>query len=123
MTKRLSGKVQKTPPSQVSPDRYTFIGLSETEPDLGVPATTDSVLASDTSGTRSWVTLPQKVAYHHVQNSASAVWTITHNLNFFPNVTTMDSSGSLVEGEIVHTNRNTVRVTFLAAFSGEAFLS
>ena len=63
------------------------------------------------------------VAYHYVQNTPSSSWTITHNLNFYPNITTMDSSGSIVEGEIEHLNRNTVRVTFLAAFSGEAFLS
>ena len=65
----------------------------------------------------------QTVAYHHNQNSSSAVWTIAHNLNFYPNVTTMDSGGSIVEGEIEHLSRNTLRVTFLAAFSGEAFLS
>ena len=63
------------------------------------------------------------IAYHFTQNTSSAVWTITHNLNFYPNVTTMDSSGSIVEGEIEHLNRNTLRVTFLAAFSGQAYLS
>ena len=66
---------------------------------------------------------PGAIAYYHVQNSSSAIWTIAHNLNFYPNITTMDSSGSVVEGEIEHLNRNTLRVTFLAAFSGEAFLS
>jgi hypothetical protein len=66
---------------------------------------------------------PERVAYNHKQNSSSAVWNIAHNLNFYPNVTTMDSSGSIVEGEIEHINRNNVRVTFLAAFSGEAYLS
>ena len=65
----------------------------------------------------------QVVAYHHKQQSSSAVWTITHNLNFYPNVTTMDSGGSIVEGELEHLSRNTLRVTFLAAFSGDAYLS
>ena len=65
------------------------------------------------------------IAYHHTQHTASNVWTITHNLNFYPNVTTMDSNNppSVCEGEIEHLNRNTLRVTFLAAFSGDAYLS
>ena len=65
----------------------------------------------------------QVVAYHHVQSTSSATWNIPHNLGFYPNVTTMDSSGAICEGEIEHISRNTLRVTFLAAFSGEAFLS
>ena len=51
-----SGKVKKIAPTAVSADRYNFIQLSETEPDLGVPAATGYVLTSDTTGTRSWVT-------------------------------------------------------------------
>ena len=50
-----SGKVKKIAPTAVSADRYNFIQLSETEPDLGVPASTGYVLTSDTSGNRSWV--------------------------------------------------------------------
>lgn len=63
------------------------------------------------------------VAYQHIQGTSSAVWTITHNLNFYPNVTTMDSAGAVCEGEIEYLNRNTVRVTFSSPFSGEAYLS
>lgn len=51
-----SGKVKKIASTAVSADRYNFIQLSETEPDLGVPAATGYVLTSDTFGTRSWVT-------------------------------------------------------------------
>ena len=65
----------------------------------------------------------QSVAYHHMQGTTSATWNITHNLGFYPNVTTMDSSGAICEGEIEHLSRNTLRVTFLAAFSGQAYLS
>jgi hypothetical protein len=50
-----SGKVKKTPPTNVSADRYNFIGLSETEPDLGVPSTANQVLTSSVQGIRSWV--------------------------------------------------------------------
>ena len=50
-----SGKVKKIAPTAVSADRYNFIQLSETEPDLGVPSSTGYVLTSDTLGNRSWV--------------------------------------------------------------------
>jgi len=63
------------------------------------------------------------VAYHHVQGTSSAVWTINHYLGWQPNVTVQDSGGSVVEGEISYTNVNTLTVTFSGAFSGNAYLS
>lgn len=52
----LSGKVKKTPPSQVSSDRYQWIKPGDVEPDLGVPLLDNSVAASLTDGTRKWLT-------------------------------------------------------------------
>lgn len=67
---------------------------------------------------------PEKtLAYRHRQMTSSAVWNITHNLDFYPNVTTMDSTGAICEGEIEHITRNSLRVTFSGAFSGDAYLS
>ena len=63
------------------------------------------------------------VAYHHTQGTSSAVWTITHNLGWYPNVTVQDSGGSIVEGEISYTSSNALTVTFSGAFSGDAYLS
>ena len=67
--------------------------------------------------------LNREIAYRHNQGVASSTWTIAHNLNFYPNVTTMDSTGAICEGEIVYTNPNNLTITFLAAFSGVAYLS
>ena len=63
------------------------------------------------------------VAYHHTQGTSSAVWVITHNLGWYPNVTVQDSGGSVVEGEISYTSTNALTVTFSGAFSGNAYLS
>lgn len=63
------------------------------------------------------------VAYHHTQGTSSAVWNITHNLGWNPNVTVQDSGGSVVEGEISYTSTNTLTVTFSGAFRGDAYLS
>jgi hypothetical protein len=65
----------------------------------------------------------QDLGYVHYQGTASATWTITHNLDFFPNVTVVDSGGSTVEGEIFYQNQGTVVLTFRSAFSGTAYLS
>ena len=63
------------------------------------------------------------IAYAHTQGTASATWTINHNLDFYPNVTVVDSAGTIVEGEISYTTRNQVVLTFAASFSGKAYLS
>ena len=147
MAKTVSGKVKKTPPSQVSDTRYDFIELAETEPDLGTPTTDGYLLASAADGTRSWVDpttiggagltttdgltegitnlyfTTSRVSYTHTQGVPSATWNITHNLHFYPNVTVQDSAGNIVEGEIAYTNSDSLVVTFSTAFSGEAYLS
>ena len=63
------------------------------------------------------------VAYHHTQGTSSATWVITHNLGWKPNVTVVDSAGTIYEGEITYTNSNSLTVSFSQAFSGTAYLS
>lgn len=65
----------------------------------------------------------QTVAYKHTQTIASNTWNITHNLNFFPNVTVQDSAGTICEGEIVYTSVNALTLTFSGSFAGVAYLS
>ena len=55
MTKLISGRVKKVPATEAAADRYDFIDLANTEPDLGVPADNDYVLASDVNGVRTWI--------------------------------------------------------------------
>jgi hypothetical protein len=49
-----SGRVKKVPSGQVSESRYTWIRLSETEPDLGLPPINDSILTASVAGIRTW---------------------------------------------------------------------
>lgn len=63
------------------------------------------------------------VAYRHIQTESSDTWTVTHNLNFYPNVTVIDSAGTICEGDIAYPSQNQLIITFAGAFSGEAFLS
>jgi hypothetical protein len=65
----------------------------------------------------------QAVAYTYVQNSPASSWRIVHNLNFYPNITVVDSGGSQVEGEVNYLDPNSLVLTFTSAFSGHAYLS
>lgn len=61
--------------------------------------------------------------YVHNQNSASAVWTVTHGLDKIPAVTVVDSAGTEVVGDVAHIDKNTTKITFSAAFSGKAYFN
>lgn len=63
------------------------------------------------------------VSYTHTQYSSSAVWSITHNLGYNPNVTVSDSAGTIIEGAIAYPTSNTIVLSFSSAFAGTAYLS
>jgi hypothetical protein len=65
----------------------------------------------------------QELGYVHIQEVASATWNITHGLGFTPNITVVDTAGTVVEGSYNYPNSNTVVLTFVGAFSGRAYLS
>ena len=65
MARLLSGKVGVTSYAGLSTDRnqivggqYTFLGLAEAEPNLGLPGGNDQVLIGDADGTRRWDSIP-----------------------------------------------------------------
>lgn len=58
--------------------------------------------------------------YRHVQATPSDTWTVSHNLNKYPAVTIIDSSGTVVEGGVAYNTVNSVTLTFQSPFSGEA---
>ena len=76
-----------------------------------------------TEGTTNKYFTIARVSYEHTQGVASDSWVIAHNLGFKPNVTVVDSAGSIVEGEIAYTNSNSLTVSFSSAFSGKAYIS
>ena len=65
----------------------------------------------------------QELGYVHIQEVASATWTIEHGLGFTPNITVVDTAGTVVEGSYNYPNSNTVVLSFIGAFSGRAYLS
>lgn len=67
--------------------------------------------------------IPALVSYTHNQIAASNLWTVVHNLNFFPQLTVFDSAGSMVEGAVTHINNTTLTIAFSVAISGTVHLS
>jgi hypothetical protein len=65
----------------------------------------------------------QELGYVHIQSVPSAVWNVTHGLGFTPNITVVDTAGTVVEGSYNYPNSSTVVLTFIGAFSGRAYLS
>ena len=61
--------------------------------------------------------------YIHNQIKSSDVWTITHNLYKYPSVIIVDSSNSVVIGDITFIDKNSIIVSFVAEFSGKAYLN
>jgi hypothetical protein len=64
-----------------------------------------------------------ELGYVHIQEVSSSVWNITHGLGFTPNITVVDTAGTVVEGSYNYPDSDTVILTFIGAFSGRAYLS
>lgn len=63
------------------------------------------------------------LTFLHVQGTASAVWTITHNLGKYPSVSVLDTLHEEIEAEVDHLDTNNTVVTFAGPTSGSATLN
>ena len=61
--------------------------------------------------------------FTHEQTTASATWTITHNLNKHPAVTIVDSAGNEWQTAVEHVSANQCIARFSSAFAGRAYLN
>ena len=59
----------------------------------------------------------------HIQSSASATWTVAHNLNKKPSVSIVDSADNVIIGQVEHTNLNNLTITLSAPTSGKAYIN
>jgi hypothetical protein len=59
----------------------------------------------------------------NINFSAGVAKTITHSLGKFPSVTTVDSAGSHIVGDIQHIDNNNFTITFKASFQGKVYVN
>lgn len=57
------------------------------------------------------------------QKAPSTLWTINHNLDKYPDVTIVDSANTVVVGEIIYIDKNSLNIAFSSGFSGTAYLN
>lgn len=59
----------------------------------------------------------------YTQSTPSSLWDITHGLGGKPSITVVDSSATVVLGEVTYISDTRVQVAFSAPFSGFAYLT
>ena len=106
----------------------TFIDMTPTTPTTGNVEITASLSATGTPdntkflrGDNVWARANE--TYTFAQASASAVWTVQHNLDKFPSVTMVLSTGQKGYGDIVYIDDNNLTITFASAESGKAYMN
>ncbi|MFZ9349497.1 MAG: hypothetical protein ACO242_02245 [Candidatus Fonsibacter ubiquis] len=108
---------QSTAPGQ-DPRQFGLDDLSDVE--LSSP-TAGEALKYD--GTK-WVDgIDEGTSYLHTQSTASAVWTIAHNLGFKPSVELFNAGSQEIDGDVLHLSDNVVQVTFNIPITGFARLN
>ena len=83
----------------------------------GEPST--SVIALSATG----ISVTTDAFYTFTQSSASATWTVQHNLEKYPSVTVIDSANDVVYGNTTYIDENNLTINFSAPFSGKAYLN
>lgn len=61
--------------------------------------------------------------YVHNQGTPETTWNIQHNLNKFPSVSVVNTSGINVFGMVKYLDANNVQVEFSSGFAGKAYLN
>lgn len=57
------------------------------------------------------------------QGVPSTTWTIQHNLNKFPSVTSVNNNDVQMFGEVTYVDENNLTINFSAGFSGKAYMN
>jgi hypothetical protein len=78
-----------------------------------------------TLATREWVQSHpvNNPTFIWTQNTASSTWVITHNLNSYPSVTSVDDLNVQIVGDLSYTNLNQVILNFSSPVTGKAYLN
>lgn len=59
--------------------------------------------------------------YTFIQAIADTTWIVNHNLGKFPAIQCVDSAKTIIEGEVIHTDTNSLTIKFNQAVSGFAY--
>ena len=104
------------------------IVVKETGNKVSVTEVTGTTLVANQKGNTVTVTgviggVSLDANFVYSQGVPAATWVVTHNLNKYPSVTVVDSTDTIVYGEVEYNSLNQVTLTFAGAFSGKAFFN
>lgn len=103
-------------PSNVNSDAFDMANMVESATAKILTDTERAAIAANTAK-------KSDTEYTHNQPLPSATWVINHNLDKYPSITIVDTSGNIVEGEETFTDSNNVTIVFTASFAGKAYLN
>ena len=118
----LSGKVKKTAPANVAANRYKFLKLQDAEPDLGLAPANNSLLTSNTTGTRYWSTLGSGLS---IANTAIFVQesSVPIDTNLFENSASVTLSTVLKDLDTAISNNTSVTDNAIISVATDATLT
>lgn len=64
-----------------------------------------------------------EATYTHHQDSALATWTVNHPLGKRPSVTTVNSSGQQIFGDVTYSSDSQIVIAFASAETGKVYLN
>ena len=117
----LNGAIDSEVPLKGTLNLSNFSGTRNYEKLRNKPSINGIELIGDM--TASDLGIQEDKTFYFEQNEALDTWIIVHNLNKYPAVSVIDSSGSEVIGEVTYDSINQITITFKGAFKGKATLN
>lgn len=125
----LSGKIKKKTGTALTASRYNYLDVSETEPDLGIPTNNNSVLLSNTDGSRRWAAIPGVINLYQAGTlqvyTGTMRWYAPYSLSI-PNITprVVSSADQTIIITVKKNGASAATLTILAnSFIGAAYTS
>lgn len=116
VTKKVTDVINVAQPGAAGPPNELTIGtVTVGEPSVTITGIPPNQVLN--------MVLPTTARHIHTQETAASTWVINHALGGYPSVSVVDSSKTLVFGEITYPSTSQVVVNYSAAFSGYAFLT
>lgn len=116
VTKKVTDVINVAQPGAAGPPNELSIGtVTVGEPSVTITGIPPNQVLN--------MVLPATARHIHTQETAASTWVINHALGGYPSVSVVDSSRTLVFGEITYPSTSQVVVNYSAAFSGYAFLT
>jgi len=116
VTKKVTDVINVAQPGAAGPPNELSIGtVTVGEPSVTITGIPPNQVLN--------MVLPATARHVHTQSTAASTWVINHALGGYPSVSVVDSSRTLVFGEITYPSTSQVVVNYSAAFSGYAFLT